>query len=94
MAMKTDITELARRMAAAAEAQDFEEARRLRDQINLIRGGASPTEAARADTAGLSRQKSGAMGIGTDTPKPVRPAGWQSPKKPDPMTSGRRARQR
>lgn len=88
--MKPDIADLERRMTAAAEAQDFEEARRLRDQICLMRGGASPEAAARADTSGLSRQKSGAMGIGTNTPKPVMPQGWHAPKKPDPMTSGRR----
>lgn len=93
MAMKPHVADLERRMTAAAEAQDFEEARRLRDQINLIRGGASLDEAALAETAGLSRQKPGAMGIGTNTAKPVRPPGWQAPKKPDPMTSGRRPRQ-
>ena len=86
--MTPDLTDLERRMTAAAEAQDFEEARRLRDQINLLRGGASPEAAARANTAGLSRQKSGAIGIGTNAPKPIRPKGWQAP-----MTSGRRSKQ-
>lgn len=85
MAIKNNIAGLAHRMAAAAAAQDFEVARRLRDQINDTRG-ASPTEATRADTAGLSRQKSRAMGIGTNVPTPVRPAGWHAPKKPDEMT--------
>ena len=77
-------------MMAAAEANDFEDARRPRYQINLFRGAAIQEEAARADTLSLSRQKSGAMGIGTNKSKPVLPKGWQAPKKPDPMTSGRR----
>lgn len=88
--MNSQIPELERRMRAAAEDYNFEEARRLRDQINLVRGGATPEEAARADTSDLSRQKSGAMGIGTNKSKPVMPKGWHAPKKPDPMTAGRR----
>lgn len=77
-------------MAAAAAAMDFETARQLRDRINLIRGGASPEDAARADTSSLSRQKSGAMGIGTGQPKPIMPHGWKRPPKPDSLTSGGR----
>lgn len=92
--MKLEIADLQRLMTAAAEAHDFEEARRLRDQINLMRGGASLEAAARADTSGLSRQKSGAMSIGTNTPKPLMPQGWHAPKKPDSMTSGRRPKPR
>ena len=37
------------RMQAAADALDFEEAKRLRDMISLIRGGATSTEAAQAN---------------------------------------------
>ncbi|MCX7283457.1 MAG: UvrB/UvrC motif-containing protein [Novosphingobium sp.] len=88
--MDPEINDLERRMMAAAAREDFEEARKLRDQINLLRGGASAQEAARADTSGLSRQKLGAMGIGTNKAKPVAPSGWTAPMKPDPMTSGRR----
>jgi hypothetical protein len=87
--MTDSIEDLQRRMAAAASALDFEEARRLRDRINLIRGGASPAEAERADTAGLVRQKPGAMGLGTSRQRPVPPPGWMPPPKPDLMTSGR-----
>lgn len=87
--MSATIADLERRMAAAAAAMDFEEARRLRDRINLIRSGASAEDAARADTSGLTRQKAGAMGIGTSQPKPVTPPGWKRPPKPDPLTSGR-----
>jgi hypothetical protein len=90
--MDATIAELEQRMKAAAEAMDFEEARRLRDRINLVRSGASAEDAARADTSGLTRQKAGAMGIGTSQPKPVRPPGWKPPPKPDPMTSGRSRR--
>jgi hypothetical protein len=90
--MSATIADLEHRMAVAAEAMDFEEARRLRDRINLVRSGASAEDAARADTSGLTRQKAGAMGIGTSQPKPVRPPGWKPPPKPDPMTSGRSRR--
>jgi len=88
----TSTHDLERRMAAAAEAMDFEEARRLRDQINLIRGGATYDEAAKTDTSDLTRQKSGAMGIGTSQSTPVKPDGWKPPKKPDVMTAGRSRR--
>ncbi|MGN6356922.1 MAG: UvrB/UvrC motif-containing protein [Novosphingobium sp.] len=90
--MSATTEDLERRMAAAAEAMDFEEARRLRDAINLIRSGASAEDATRADTSGLARQKAGAMGIGTSQPKPVTPPGWKRRPKPDPMTRGRSRR--
>lgn len=60
--MNPDTHDLELRRALASAAVDFEEAGRLCDQINLIRGSAIPKEAARADTSGLMRQKSGAMG--------------------------------
>lgn len=88
----SNVENLERRMTAAADAMDFEEARRLRDQINLIRGGASPADAVQADTSSLTRQKSGAMGIGTSQPTPVKPEGWRPPPKPDMMTSRRSRR--
>jgi hypothetical protein len=83
------IAELQRLMEAAAEALDFEEARRLRDRINLVRGGATPEEAETADTSGLVRQQPGAMGIGTSQQRVTPPAGWKPPRKPDLMTKGR-----
>ncbi|MCD2323200.1 UvrB/UvrC motif-containing protein [Sphingomonas sp. IC-56] len=87
--MTTTLAELQQRMEAAAQALDFEEARRLRDQINLLRGGASSDQAAVADTAGLTRQQPGAMGLGTSQQRITPPAGWKPPRKPDPMTKGR-----
>lgn len=92
--MNSEIEELARQMALAAAEMDFEEARRLRDRINLLRGGASSEEAARADTSGLIRQRAGAMGIGTSQPKPTRPPSWSPPPKPDAMTSGKSRRRK
>lgn len=83
----TVIRELRARMEAAAAALDFEEARRLRDRISLLQGGASMEEASAAD--GLTRQQPGAMGLGTSRQQVERPAGWTPPRKPDPMTRGR-----
>lgn len=87
-----DLDQLQARMAAAAAGLHFEEARRLRDRIALIRGGASIDEAEAADTAGLRRQQPGAMGLGTSQQKVTPPPGWKPPLKPDPMTRGRSRR--
>lgn len=88
--MTKTIEDLEREMEAAASALDFEEARRIRDRINLLRGGATPAAAGAADTSGLMRQQPGAMGLGTSRQRPVPPPGWKPPRKPDPMTAGRR----
>ena len=86
----TDPSEtLRQRMEAAAAALDFEEARRLRDQITLIRGGATAADAEAADLSGVTRQRPGAMGLGTSQQRVEPPAGWKPPPKPDPMTRGR-----
>lgn len=77
------------RMEAAAVALDFEEAKRLRDQLNLIRGGAAPVEVAGIDTSGLTRQQPGSMGLGTSQQRVTPPPGWRPPPKPDPMTRKR-----
>ena len=79
-------------MAAAAAALDFEEARRLRDRINLMRGGATASEAEQADASGLRRQRPGAMGLGTSQQSAEPPPGWKPPPKPDPLTRGRSRR--
>lgn len=86
--MSETIADLHKLMDAASEAMDFERAGRLRDRINLIRGGATCSEAEQADTSGLIRQQPGAMGIGTSQQRITPPAGWKAPSKPDPMTSG------
>ena len=94
--MSAEIEQLQQRMEAAAEALDFEEARRLRDQLNLLRGGASAEEASAVDTAGLTRQQPGRMGLGTSQQRMTPPPGWRPPAKPDPMTrkTGRRPRKK
>ncbi len=81
----TDVDDLRRQMEAAAAALDFETAKRLRDQISVLRGGGEV-----ADTDGLTRQQPGAMGLGTSQQRVVPPEGWVKPKKPDPMTKERK----
>ena len=88
--MTDTIDTLRARMEAAAAAMDFETASLLRDRINLLRGGADPDAAQGADTAGLTRQQPGAMGLGTSQQRMTPPPGWVKPKKPDPMTKGRK----
>lgn len=83
-----ELERLRRAMEQAAEQQDFDLARRLRDRIGLIRGGATAEEAAAADTHGIERQRPGAMGLGTSQQRMTPPKGWRPPKKPDPMTRG------
>jgi hypothetical protein len=90
--MDDTIEALRKRMEAASQAMDFEEAQRLRDRINLIRGGASTADAEQADTSGLTRQAPGAMGLGTSQQRVTPPPGWTPPRKPDPMTRGRNRR--
>ncbi len=87
-------------MAEAAAAQNYEEAARLRNAIQVARQAglaaaeqgfadeAVGTDDAPADFAGLSRQVPGKMGIGSQVPKRAPPEGWTPPKKPDPMTAG------
>lgn len=92
--MVEELDNLQRRMDAAVRDLDFEEARRLRDRIAMIRAGATPDEAEAADAAGLRRQQPGAMGLGTSRQRPTPPPGWTPPAKPDPMTAGRSNRAR
>lgn len=90
--MTDTIEDLRARMEAAAAALDFEEARRLRDRISLMRGGATADEAAEADLSGMTRQQPGAMGLGTSQQRMEPPPGWTPPPKPDLMTKGRSKR--
>jgi hypothetical protein len=92
--MPDTIDTLKKRMEDAALALDFEEAKRCRDMINMMRGGATGTEAEAANFAGLERQQPGAMGLGSSQQNTTPPAGWRAPPKPDPMTSGRSSRGR
>ncbi|WP_293907585.1 UvrB/UvrC motif-containing protein [Phenylobacterium sp.] len=72
------IEDLERRMAAAAEAGDFETAATLRDAIARIGSG---------DT-NLVEQQPGRMGLGSSQEKYINRSGKPLPKKPDPMTNG------
>lgn len=90
--MEETLDTLQHKMEEAARALDFEEAKRCRDRISLMRGGASAVEAAQADFAGLERQRPGEMGLGTGQPHIEPPPGWKPPRKPDPMTSGSSSR--
>ena len=66
-------------MAGAVEAEDFEAAARLRDQISMLK--------ARDAESMFRRQTPGRMGLGTDQQVLAPPKGWKPPKKPDLMTS-------
>jgi hypothetical protein len=92
--MTVDIETIRLRMEAAAQALDFEQAKRLRDQLNLMRGGASLVEAEASDTSDLTRQQPGKMGLGTSQQRMTPPPGWEPPAKPDPMTKGKSGRHR
>ncbi|MDB5676264.1 MAG: excinuclease subunit [Sphingomonas bacterium] len=83
------MTALTREMEDAAASLDYERARVLRDRLNLLRGGAAIAEANSADTAGLTRQQPGSMGLGTSQQRLTPPKGWRQPPKPDPMTRGK-----
>ncbi|ASR51716.1 UvrB/UvrC motif-containing protein [Blastomonas fulva] len=89
--MSETLHELQLKMDAAARALDFEEAKRCRYKISLIRGGATASEAEEADLLGVERQQPGAMGLGTSQQRVTPPEGWKPPPKPDPMTSGKTA---
>lgn len=92
--MTETIQALTEQMEAAASALDYETAGRLRDRINLMRGGASAAEAAAADVSGLSRQRPGAMGLGTSQQRVEPPADWTPPPRPDLLTRNRSTRRR
>lgn len=92
--MTDTIENLRKRMEAAAEALDFEEARRLRDQLSLLRLRPDAGAPGDIDTSGLKRQVPGQMGLGTSDPAFLPPDGWTRPKKPDLLTSGRKRAKR
>lgn len=78
--MATTRDRLEAEMHAAAAAGEFERAAKLRDDLRALD----------ADPSQIHAQVPGAMGIGTQHPRPERPAGWKPPKRPDPMTTGRK----
>lgn len=85
-----DLDSLRQQMEAAADAQDFALAARLRDQISILRGQSRDAAVAPIDPTGLTRQQPGRMGIGTSQQRYTPPPGWKPPPKPDPMTKGRK----
>lgn len=73
-------------MQAAAEAMDFEEAARLRNEIARLKGeGGAPGEESEG-TVTVGQPPPGAMGLGTHVPVRQPPKGWVKPKKPDLLT--------
>ncbi len=75
-AIEKKIAELTAEMAKAAEAEDFERAAALRNEIEALKGG------------GLIRKPPpGEMGLGTHIPVAAPPEIWKRPRKPDPMTA-------
>ena len=79
------LTELAKEMAAAAEAMDFEKATALRNEIAQLKGE-GPVQEGDPDTVTVGQPPPGAMGLGTQVPVREPPKGWVKPKKPDMMT--------
>jgi hypothetical protein len=79
------IQALMAQMQKAAEAEDFETAARLRNEIAALRG--------ESEGSPLVRQPPpGEMGLGTHIPVAARPKNWRPPRKPDPMTRHVKAR--
>jgi hypothetical protein len=76
---------LGKQMEAAADAMDFEEATRLRNEIARIKGE-RPVQEGDPDTVTVGQPPPGAMGLGTQVPVRQPPKGWVKPKKPDLMT--------
>jgi hypothetical protein len=73
------IEALTAQMLKAAEAEDFETAARLRNEIAALKG--------EAEGSPLVRQPPpGEMGLGTHIPVAARPKNWRRPRKPNPMT--------
>lgn len=94
MSMSNKDEELRLRMEAAAEAMNFEEASRLRDQLSLLRSSPDADVSDDTDTSRLVRQRPGAMGLGTSDQKMTPPANWKPPRRPDPLTTGHRPAKR
>lgn len=74
------IARLGLALGKAVMKEDFEEAARLRGEIDRL----AVVDPGRRET--LRRGRPGAMGLGTDQPSPRRPDGWRPPPRPDLMT--------
>lgn len=83
--MATTRETLEAQMRSAAAVNDFELAARLRDELKALREADAAREAGE-----LYRQQPGGMGLGTSQQRMEPPPGWVRPKKPDPMTRGRK----
>ena len=82
------LADLARLMADAAARDDFEEAARLRNRLFVARqAGLGEDDVAPEPGGDIARQQPGAMGIGSQHPRPSKPEGWKPPRKPPPMTT-------
>ncbi|MES2754169.1 MAG: UvrB/UvrC motif-containing protein [Pseudomonadota bacterium] len=84
--MTDRLAELSAAMTAAAARDDFEEAARLRNELFVLRAGGQAA-AEGGDFAGIKRQQPGAMGIGSQHPRPAAPSGWTKPRKPPTQTT-------
>jgi hypothetical protein len=74
-------------MVKAAEAEDFETAAKLRNEIARLKGEAAGSPLVR-------QPPPGEMGLGTHIPVAERPPNWRPPRKPGPMTSKVRPRRK
>ena len=74
------IEELTRQMVEAATAEDFEQAARLRNQTEELKGPS------------VRKPPPGQMGLGTNIPVAAPPEGWTRPKKPNLMTTNIKSR--
>ena len=74
------IEALTAQMLKAAEAEDFETAARLRNEVQQLKGQDE------AGSALVRQPPPGEMGLGTHIPKAAPPRHWRRPKPPDPMT--------
>jgi hypothetical protein len=72
-----DVEALRRAMAQAVADEDYEAAAALRDRLKVAEGAPR-----------VRRQEPGSMGLGTERPAHVPPAGWVKPQRPDLMTTG------
>jgi hypothetical protein len=92
--MVSPLEALRLRMEAAAAAEDFEEAARLRDQYSLLRGQPGAEIPVEMDTSRLTRQQPGSMGLGTSDQSVTPPPGWKPPPRPDSLTRSSRTAKR